>query len=429
MAAGNPPGGMGTIYKINGVSYTWDPGSGTYKGNGGAALTPQQLKQANAKQQQAKYYKEPGQRQPTNTMPTAPGQAAMPNAPGQDTMPDAPGSNGATVQTQDGMSGPGGIVMNAHRAAFGQPKTRLGAWIRNNADIVRNNKARKAQEAEQRAKQIGNRDKWVEGQKGAAAKAASQYSQVMGQISGAAGTGAAALTAMNVQDPTAIAQQEQQRIDEQQQLGNEYAQQAGTLLEQANKLDSEADEFDRDEGDRDFINAAGTTLSTAGDDQQGAVPPQPGVTPPEPGVTPPEDTQPANDPNTSERVSFPISTKTYNEGEFDAVMDTLAKQTGVDAGQLKTVTKTTYDGKPNVATQRQSAVKQIQTIVNNTQISNADAKKQIDAILAKIMPVILSASTGHISTQPKSTIAAGGGGINNAVVAASQATPQTQGDR
>ena len=113
---------------------------------------------------------------------------------------------------------------------------------RDDARIQRAAAAR--QEADsQRNRQIASRDERKEADKDAAAQAASQYQQTMAQISGAAGGGAAALAAMNVQkgDPN----QHRQRADE--------AHKNATVLSDAadaNKLNANASEKDANDADK-----------------------------------------------------------------------------------------------------------------------------------------------------------------------------------
>ena len=126
---------------------------------------------------------------------------------------------------------------------------------RDDARIQRAAAAR--QEADsQRNRQIASRDERKEADKDAAAQAASQYQQTMAQISGAAGGGAAALAAMNVQkgDPN----QHRQRADE--------AHKNATVLSDAadaNKLNANASEKDANDADKLASDAATQNIKSS----------------------------------------------------------------------------------------------------------------------------------------------------------------------
>ena len=126
---------------------------------------------------------------------------------------------------------------------------------RDDARIQRAAAAR--QEADsQRNRQIASRDERKEADKDAAAQAASQYQQTMSQISGAAGGGAAALAAMNVQkgDPN----QHRQRADE--------AYKNATVLSDAadaNKLNANASEKDANDADKLASDAATQNIKSS----------------------------------------------------------------------------------------------------------------------------------------------------------------------
>ena len=126
---------------------------------------------------------------------------------------------------------------------------------RDDARIQRAAAAR--QEADsQRNRQIASRDERKEADKDAAAQAASQYQQTMSQISGAAGGGAAALAAMNVQkgDPN----QHRQRADE--------AHKNATVLSDAadaNKLNANASEKDANDADKLASDAATQNIKSS----------------------------------------------------------------------------------------------------------------------------------------------------------------------
>ena len=126
---------------------------------------------------------------------------------------------------------------------------------RDDARIQRAGAAR--QEADsQRNRQIASRDERKEADKDAAAQAASQYQQTMSQISGAAGGGAAALAAMNVQkgDPN----QHRQRADE--------AHKNATVLSDAadvNKLNANASEKDANDADKLASDAATQNIKSS----------------------------------------------------------------------------------------------------------------------------------------------------------------------
>ena len=126
---------------------------------------------------------------------------------------------------------------------------------RDDARIQRETAAR--QEADsQRNRQIASRDEHKEADKDAAAQASSQYQQTMAQISGAAGGGAAALAAMNVQkgDPN----QHRQRADE--------AHRTATVLSDAasaNKLNANASEKDANDADKLASDAATQNIKSS----------------------------------------------------------------------------------------------------------------------------------------------------------------------
>lgn len=126
--------------------------------------------------------------------------------------------------------------LSAGIAAAGQNRrnddTTAAAGQRAAADVSRQQQIRATEDAQQH-RQIANRDARVEGDKDAAARAASQFQQRMAQTSGAAGGGAAALAATNVQDPSQSYQEHRQRADSQRARGEELSTQAERAAQNA----------------------------------------------------------------------------------------------------------------------------------------------------------------------------------------------------
>lgn len=133
---------------------------------------------------------------------------------------------------------------------------------RDNARIVREQAARQQGDA-QRNYQIASRDEHKEADKDAAAQASSQYQQTMAQISGAAGGGAAALAAMNVQkgDPN----QHRQRADETHKTATALMDAADANRQQANRHEAEANDADKLATDAANQNIKSTQYSLAPD--------------------------------------------------------------------------------------------------------------------------------------------------------------------
>ena len=133
---------------------------------------------------------------------------------------------------------------------------------RDNARIVREQAARQQGDA-QRNYQIASRDEHKEADKDAAAQASSQYQQTMAQISGAAGGGAAALAAMNVQkgDPN----QHRQRADEAHKTATALMDASDANRQQANRHEAEANDADKLATDAANQNIKSTQYSLAPD--------------------------------------------------------------------------------------------------------------------------------------------------------------------
>lgn len=133
---------------------------------------------------------------------------------------------------------------------------------RDNARIVREQAARQQGDA-QRNYQIASRDEHKEADKDAAAQASSQYQQTMAQISGAAGGGAAALAAMNVQkgDPN----QHRQRADETHKTATALMDASDANRQQANRHEAEANDADKLATDAANQNIKSTQYSLAPD--------------------------------------------------------------------------------------------------------------------------------------------------------------------
>ena len=133
---------------------------------------------------------------------------------------------------------------------------------RDNARIVREQAARQQGDA-QRNYQIASRDEHKEADKDAAAQASSQYQQTMAQISGAAGGGAAALAAMNVQkrDPN----QHRQRADEAHKTATALMDASYANRQQANRHEAEANDADKLATDAANQNIKSTQYSLAPD--------------------------------------------------------------------------------------------------------------------------------------------------------------------
>ena len=133
---------------------------------------------------------------------------------------------------------------------------------RDNARIVREQAARQQGDA-QRNYQVASRDEHKEADKDAAAQASSQYQQTMAQISGAAGGGAAALAAMNVQkgDPN----QHRQRADEAHKTATALMDASDANRQQANRHEAEANDADKLATDAANQNIKSTQYSLAPD--------------------------------------------------------------------------------------------------------------------------------------------------------------------
>lgn len=133
---------------------------------------------------------------------------------------------------------------------------------RDNARIVREQAARQQGDA-QRNYQVASRDEHKEADKDAAAQASSQYQQTMAQISGAAGGGAAALAAMNVQkgDPN----QHRQRADEAHKTATALSDASYANKQAANRHEAEANDADKLATDAANQNIKSTQYSLAPD--------------------------------------------------------------------------------------------------------------------------------------------------------------------
>jgi hypothetical protein len=133
--------------------------------------------------------------------------------------------------------------------------------LKNQADILHKNAGRQEADA-QRNLQIANRDPRVEGQAKAASRAASQFNQTQSQISGAAGGGAAALAAMNVQDPSADISEYTQRADAQHVKGVESMDKAGLNEIHAERNMAAAANKNLEARDVKAVNTQGRVLAT-----------------------------------------------------------------------------------------------------------------------------------------------------------------------
>lgn len=133
---------------------------------------------------------------------------------------------------------------------------------RDNARILREQAGRQQGDA-QRNYQVASRDEHKEADKDAAAQASSQYQQTMAQISGAAGGGAAALAAMNVQkgDPN----QHRQRADEAHKTATALSDAADANKQAANRQEAEANDADKLATDAANQNIKSTQYSLAPD--------------------------------------------------------------------------------------------------------------------------------------------------------------------
>lgn len=116
---------------------------------------------------------------------------------------------------------------------------------------------------EQKARQKAGRDFRVEADKDAAARAVSEFTQKMSQISGAAGGGAAALASMNVKDPTATLQAHMARQDEQQMRAEDLASQAEAERQESVRRQFDAERHNEIARDESQHNLAARSLSTA----------------------------------------------------------------------------------------------------------------------------------------------------------------------
>ena len=155
-----------------------------------------------------------------------------------------------------------GGAMAGSAAAVRNAADPNSALSRDNARIVREQAARQQGDA-QRNYQIASRDEHKEADKDAAAQASSQYQQTMSQISGAAGGGAAALAAMNVQkgDPN----QHRQRADETHKTATALSDAADANKQQANRHEAEANDADKLATDAANQNIKSTQYSLAPD--------------------------------------------------------------------------------------------------------------------------------------------------------------------
>ena len=155
-----------------------------------------------------------------------------------------------------------GGAMAGSAAAVRNAADPNSALSRDNARIVREQAARQQGDA-QRNYQIASRDEHKEADKDAAAQASSQYQQTMAQISGAAGGGAAALAAMNVQkgDPN----QHRQRADEAHKTATALMDASDANRQQANRHEAEANDADKLATDAANQNIKSTQYSLAPD--------------------------------------------------------------------------------------------------------------------------------------------------------------------
>lgn len=155
-----------------------------------------------------------------------------------------------------------GGAMAGSAAAVRNAADPNSALSRDNARILREQAARQQGDA-QRNYQIASRDEHKEADKDAAAQASSQYQQTMAQISGAAGGGAAALAAMNVQkgDPN----QHRQRADETHKTATALSDASDANKQAANRQEAEANDADKLATDAANQNIKSTQYSLAPD--------------------------------------------------------------------------------------------------------------------------------------------------------------------
>ena len=155
-----------------------------------------------------------------------------------------------------------GGAMAGSAAAVRNAADPNSALSRDNARILREQAARQQGDA-QRNYQIASRDEHKEADKDAAAQASSQYQQTMAQISGAAGGGAAALAAMNVQkgDPN----QHRQRADEAHKTATALRDASDANKQAANRQEAEANDADKLATDAANQNIKSTQYSLAPD--------------------------------------------------------------------------------------------------------------------------------------------------------------------
>lgn len=155
-----------------------------------------------------------------------------------------------------------GGAMAGSAAAVRNAADPNSALSRDNARILREQAARQQGDA-QRNYQIASRDEHKEADKDAAAQASSQYQQTMAQISGAAGGGAAALAAMNVQkgDPN----QHRQRADESHKTATALSDASDANKQAANRQEAEANDTDKLATDAANQNIKSTQYSLAPD--------------------------------------------------------------------------------------------------------------------------------------------------------------------
>ena len=155
-----------------------------------------------------------------------------------------------------------GGAMAGSAAAVRNAADPNSALSRDNARILREQAARQQGDA-QRNYQVASRDEHKEADKDAAAQASSQYQQTMAQISGAAGGGAAALAAMNVQkgDPN----QHRQRADEAHKTATALSDASDANKQAANRQEAEANDADKLATDAANQNIKSTQYSLAPD--------------------------------------------------------------------------------------------------------------------------------------------------------------------
>ena len=155
-----------------------------------------------------------------------------------------------------------GGAMAGSAAAVRSAADPNSALSRDNARILREQAARQQGDA-QRNYQVASRDEHKEADKDAAAQASSQYQQTMAQISGAAGGGAAALAAMNVQkgDPN----QHRQRADETHKTATALSDASDANKQAANRQEAEANDADKLATDAANQNIKSTQYSLAPD--------------------------------------------------------------------------------------------------------------------------------------------------------------------